>query len=208
MNNWTANATTVNRLATNLTSGCNSLFMAFTRMLYCSMEQEHQVVSICMDNCSGTLEMMVGNGTNGSASDLLSYPNGIFVDIELNLYVADSGNNRIQLFRPNETNGTTVAGNQTLEYLGLNFPTGVILDANNNLYITDRDHHRIIQSVGHRFRCIVGCSRRPSSASSPLNKPQALWFDAGGNIFVLDNDNSRLQKFLVARTSCGMFNQR
>ena len=46
----------------------------------------------------------------GSASDRLADPQGIFVDIDFNLYVADNGNNRIQLFLPGQLNATTVAG--------------------------------------------------------------------------------------------------
>ena len=39
---------------------------------------------------------------------------GIFVDINLDLYVADYYNHRIQLFRLGELNGITVAGNTSL----------------------------------------------------------------------------------------------
>ena len=42
---------------------------------------------------------------------MMSHPVGIFVTIDLDLYVADYSNNRVQLFRSGERNGTAVAGN-------------------------------------------------------------------------------------------------
>ena len=39
-----------------------------------------------------------GNGTSGSTRDLLNWPSGLFVDTDLRLYVADTGNDRVQRF--------------------------------------------------------------------------------------------------------------
>ncbi len=197
---------TTNDVVTNITNRCIGLFIGFTNTLYCSMDLQHKVVKLLLDYGSNVEEEIVaGNGTNGATSYLLSYPNGIFVDIELNLYVADSGNNRIQLFRKGDINGTTIAGNKALGTIGLNFPTGIVLDADGYLFIADCDNHRIIRSELNSFRCIVGCSRQSGSASDQLHKPQILWFDSYGNMLVLDKMNNRVQKFQLTTNSCGMF---
>ena len=52
---------------------------------------------------STTTTTVAGTGVEGSSLDMLSYPWGIYVDINLDLYVADSVNCRIQLFQLKST---------------------------------------------------------------------------------------------------------
>ena len=121
----------VNLAIINNISSCNNLFIDLANNLYCSKEQEHQVIKFSINKNLVSTEIVAGNGTNGTTPYSLNFPNGIFVDSRLNLYVADSGNDRIQLFRYGEMNATTVAGNKALgTKIGLNFPTGVVVDAN------------------------------------------------------------------------------
>jgi sugar lactone lactonase YvrE len=185
-------------------SRCIAIFIDINYTFYCSINQEHQVVKLLHTPSSCAEETIAGSGTNGSMPHLLSHPNGIFVDINLDLYVADSGNNRIQLFHPGNENGTTVAGSEDLEHNGLNYPTAVIVDTLGYLFIADWGNHRIIRSHRNGFRCIVGCSKNNDSASNQLYYPQALWFDSSGSMFVLDKNNTRIQRFLLSTDSCGM----
>jgi DNA-binding beta-propeller fold protein YncE len=134
---------------------------------------------------------------------MLSDPRGIFVDVNLNLYVADWGNHRIQLFQSGQPNGTTVAG--TLGTIMLYYPTSVVLDADGYLFIVDNDNFRIIGSGPAGFRCVAGCSGTRGSASYQLSNPQTMAFDSYGNIFVTDPANGRIQKFVLAAYSCGMY---
>lgn len=190
----------------NVTDGrCISLFVDLINTLYCCIDLQHQVRKLSLGYDPSIGEFAAGNGTNGSSSYLLDRPNGIFVDLKRNLYVADSGNNRIQLFLPGDLNGTTIAGNNVPGYGGLNFPTSIVFDADGYLYIADRDNHRIIRSEQNGFRCIVGCRKDSGSASYQLNSPQVLAFDSYGNLFVLDKNNNRVQKFPLSTNSCSMF---
>jgi len=134
---------------------------------------------------------------------MLYDPRGIFVDINFNLYVADSGNNRIQLFQSGQPNGTTVAG--TSRTILLYHPTSVVLDADGYLFIVDNGNLRIIGSGPAGFRCVAGCSGTRGSASYQLYNPQTMAFDSYGNIFVTDTENGRIQKFVLAAYSCGMY---
>ena len=115
-------------------------------------------------------------------------PHGIFVDINLDLYVADCNNNRIQLFRLGELNGITVAGSTTLNTTITlnNGPRGIVLDADNYLFIADGGNNRIVGSGPNGFRCLVGCFNSSGSASNQLNNPHTLSFDSYGNMFVTD----------------------
>ncbi|CAF0858294.1 unnamed protein product [Adineta steineri] len=144
-----------------------------------------------------------GTGSEGSALNELRYPAGIFVDANLDLYVADYVNDRIQLFQPGESNGITVAGSgskgQTIE---LYYPIGIVLDAEKYLFIVDQGNDRIIRSDLNGFRCLVGCYGE-GSQSNQLLAPSSMSFDRSGSIFVTDRENDRIQKFQYFKESCG-----
>ncbi len=200
---WALNANTSVPVM-NVSSFCAGLFVDISDTLYCSMHNNHQVVKRWMNDNATTLTTVAGTGTNGSTSDTLQYPYGIFVDINFDLYVADWGNNRIQLFPSGQLSATTIAGNTSANTtITLNGPTGVVLDADNYLYIVDNLNNRIVASGPANFRCLVGCSGTSGSASDQLNGPRALSFDSYGNMFVVDEINNRTQKFLLLTNSCG-----
>ena len=185
---------------------CSDLFVDIDDTLYCSMAQAHQVVTHALNSSSNTLTIVAGMGVAGNASHMLNEPQGIFVDTNLNLYVADSQNHRIQLFRHGETNGITVAGSgSTLATITLNYPTAVILDADRYLFIADSLNHRIVGSGPNDFRCIVGCSGVTGSTLNQLNQPWSLSLDSYGNIFVTDRMNRRIQKFSLMTNSCSKY---
>ena len=182
---------------------CWGIFVDIMDNLYCSVGDRHRVMRKSLSSNSNTTTMVAGTGCQGSSYNMLNHPHGIFVDTNLDLYVADAYNNRIQLFRPNELNAITVAGSGSLNMtITLNHPVGVILDADKYLFIVDRGNHRIVGSGPNGFRCIVGCFG-PGSASNQLIGPQGISFDSFGNIFVAEGwwsggaTNDRIQKFIL-----------
>ena len=183
---------------------CYGLFIDINDVLYCSLSSLHQVVKKSLMNNSKTLTVVAGTGCPGFTSNMLNSPYGIFVDINLNLYVADYINDRIQFFQSGQLNATTLAGNGSLNYTMLiSQPTGIALDADNNLFIMDKNHNRIVRSGPLGFQCLVGCSSVPGSAADQLNAPQLFTFDTDGNMFVTEWSNNRIQKFFILNNSCG-----
>jgi sugar lactone lactonase YvrE len=119
---------------------------------------------------TGIITTVIGSGTShGSSGDLglatsaTIYPyntlvstapvpsGGIVVDSEGDIFLADTGNNKIRMVNAAGIINT-VAGNGTAGPLGdglgalaanLNLPQSVALDANNNLYIADTQNSRI-----------------------------------------------------------------
>jgi hypothetical protein len=182
---------------------CYGLFVDVNDTLYCSLAALNQVVTKSLNGDSNITIIVAGNGTAGSTSNTLYYPEGIFVDINFDLYVADYKNNRIQLFHSGQLNATTVAGNKSLNpTITLYGPTGIVLDADGYLFIVDCGSNRIVGSGPNGFRCLAGCSGS-GSASNELSCPQTLSFDSYGNMFVTDWGNSRIQKFILLTNSCG-----
>lgn len=85
-------------------------------------------------------------GLYGRTPSLLREPAGLALDPMGNLYVADSVNSRVQLFKEGYTDGETIAGipgvfapNATT----LSRPIWVQLDDQLNLYVSDFNNNRI-----------------------------------------------------------------
>ena len=199
---WTVGASTPT-IALYVTTRCGGLFVDIYGNLYCSVSYAHRVVQGRTSANANTSVIVAGTGTNGSASNMLSTPYGIFVDIDLSLYVADYDNNRIQLFQSGNLSGTTVAGSGAPATIALACPTGIVLDADGYLFISDRTNSRIVGSGPNGFRCVAACTGTNGAAANQLYSPYALSFDSYGNLYVTDAANNRIQKFTLARNSCG-----
>jgi DNA-binding beta-propeller fold protein YncE len=203
---WTRNATN-STVVMNFSGDCYGLFVDINNTLYCSMRDNHRIVKVSLDEKNASEITIAGTGSQGSAANQLCQPWGIFVDTNFDLYIADAINNRIQLFRPGELSGTTVAGSFVPQNLTLNLPTDVILDADGYLYIADNEHRRVIRSGHCGFECVIGCSGKSGSAPNELNKPYSIRFDSHGNLYVADEFNHRFQNFILATNSCSKCNR-
>jgi hypothetical protein len=187
----------------NVNGACVGLFVDINDTLYCSMFNYHQVIKKWLNGNTTTSTIAAGTGVASSASDALDNPQGIFVNINFDLYVADYLNSRIQLFQSGQLNGITVAGNGSTNLtISLNGPTGIVLDADNYLFIVDQSNNRIVGSGPNGFQCLVGCSGQ-GSASNQLSGPATLSFDSSGNMYVTDAGNNRIQKFVLLTNGCG-----
>ena len=191
-----------------ISSYCRDLFVDTNSTLYCSLYDMHQVVSKSLQDPTNTLTRVAGKDCSDSASNALSYPSGIFVDFNFSLYVADSDNNRIQLFSAGQINATTVVGNEAPGTITLSYPSDIVLDADGYLFIVDQSNHRIVGSGPDGFRCVAGCSGTAGSEFNQLFYPQGMSFDSYGNIWVADRENYRVQKFVLKGDSCGKYHSR
>lgn len=204
---WELNATNSTSILI-ASSICYSIFVDINNTLYCSIESQHQLVKYFLDdnnNNNNVSVIVAGNGSPGSGSDMLSSPKGVFVSTSFKVYVADCGNNRIQLVEHGASSAITIAGNGGSAVIALRCPTAVILDADNYLFIADGHHHRIVADGPNGFQCIIGCTGIAGSASNQLNYPQSLAFDSLRNLFVVDKNNDRIQKFVFIVGSCSKY---
>ncbi|CAF3962366.1 unnamed protein product [Rotaria sordida] len=86
------------------------------------------------------------NGSSGMTSNELNQPTDVTLDSMGNIYVVDMGNNRIQFFSYDQSNGTTIAGvtaSNGNDSILLNNPYSVALDNQFNLYVADTYNHRV-----------------------------------------------------------------
>ena len=174
----------------------------------------YQNAVLRLDATTGILTLAAGNGTAGFSGDngpatsaQLNNPTGVAVDSAGNLYIADSGNNRIRKV----ANGViaTVAGNGTQDFGGdngpatnaqLNLPAGVAVDSAGNLYVADWGNNRVrkvsngvIATVaGNGFKGFVGDNGPATSAV--LDQPYSIAVDSAGNLYIADSTNHRIRK--------------
>jgi hypothetical protein len=85
-----------------------------------------------------------GDGGPATAADL-NLPTGLAFDSAGNVYIADSGNNRVRKVSPNGTI-TTVAGDGTSAVLAA--PSAVAVSPSGVLFIADTDNHRVVKLTG------------------------------------------------------------
>ncbi len=134
---------------------------------------------------------MDATGTNA----LFNTPNGIAVDINSNVYVADSGNNAIRQIAPGGVVTTLTNG-------GLfNFPEGVAVDGVGNVYVANTGANTIlgINAGGKVTTTIAGTAGLVGSAdglgsAAQFDTPVGLAVDASGNVYVADVLNNTIRK--------------
>jgi sugar lactone lactonase YvrE len=154
-----------------------------------------------------------GDGGPATAAALWS-PQGLAFDAAGNLYISDSGNNRV---RKVTTSGiiSTIAGLGTKNLSGdggqataaeVYFPIGLAVDASNNIFIADKYNNRVrmINTIGIITTFAGSGGIYPSAGGysgdngqatdAGLYEPTQVAFDASGNLFIADFKNNRVRK--------------
>jgi sugar lactone lactonase YvrE len=148
---------------TSLNKPRRLFFDESTSSLFVCDSSNHRIQKFQMNSSVG-VTVAGGNG-QGSASDHFNVPNAVWVSPKTGfIYVADTDNHRIQLWKMNATQGITIAGNGTAGNLTtmLNTPQGVALNANETfLYVSEQDNHRV-----QRFNLLCLNSLSPANQSA------------------------------------------
>ncbi|HEY3374125.1 MAG TPA: hypothetical protein VGK02_03565 [Candidatus Aquicultor sp.] len=115
------------------------------------------------------------------------FPNGLFIDRDKKIFVADSNNRRVQVFSPE---GKFL---YIIETGGL--PRGIAIDDQNRLYVVDALGHNVTvynkTSKDARSLAIFG---EQGTQFGQFLYPNGIALDKGGHrIFVTDRENNRIQ---------------
>ena len=191
--------------------------------LYIADQSNNRIRKI---NTSGIITTVVGNGTMGFGGDNgqavaaeINQPSGVVFDAAGNLYIADTGNNRI---RKVNTSGiiNTFSGNGTIGFNGdggqatateLNAPSGVSFDNIGNLYIADEGNNMIRMintsgiistAVGNGTPGFIGDGGQATDAE--LNSPTSVVIDTMGNLYITDYANNRIRMVRNAGNTTGI----
>ena len=151
-------------------------------------------------------------GDNGAPLNAeLNAPGAVALDAAGNLYIADTGNNRVRKVNFATNIITTVAGSGGTTFSGdglpaidaaLNAPRGLAFDAAGNLYIADSGNHaiRMVSAATQRMSTVAGTGALGFSGDNgpankaQLNYPLGVAVDSAGNLYIADSQNFRIRK--------------
>lgn len=183
--------------------------------LYIADTQSHSIRKV--DATTGIISTIAGSDTSGYSGDggsatgaTFNNPEGIAVDNNGDIYIADTFNNVIRKIDGSNNIITTIAGTGTQGYTGdgglataaqLFHPVGITFDQD-NIYFADR-FNSVVRKINRASGVIStvigngsagysGDGGAPSSAQ--LNGPTTLAFDSNGNLYVSDRLNHVVRK--------------
>lgn len=156
----------------------------------------------------GTGEMGFGGDGGPAINAKISFANHLVVDSKGNLFIADTGNNRIRKVSPDGII-TTIAGSGKMGFGGdggpaleaqFAYPVAIAIDGQGNLYIADFNNHRIrkistdgiITSVAGTGESEYNGDGRPA-LESQIGEPCGVAVDRNGYIYIGDQLNNRVR---------------
>jgi DNA-binding beta-propeller fold protein YncE/ABC-type molybdate transport system permease subunit len=143
-------------------------------------------------------------GHTGEGNGEFNRPEGICVDAQDRIYVADSCNHRIQIFSPDgkwlRSHGKAGSGVGQLSY-----PYDIQVDKQGRQYVCEFGNSRIqvFDANDRSLEIIGGAGGEPGQFSNPWS----MAFDAEGDLYVTDSQNHRVQKLIRRRETAGTARQ-
>lgn len=136
-------------------------------------------------------------GTDFGVGDLKS-PSDIFIDASENIYITDSGNNRIVVLNPDfslkrvlDTFEYTASDSTESTVETFSAPSSVFVDGNNNIYVADTDNNRIVE-FDENYKCIRTILKPNTDILDDdyVFSPISIVVDSSDRIYILvKNDN-------------------
>jgi DNA-binding beta-propeller fold protein YncE len=123
----------------------------------------------------------------------LSFPNGLVVQGDGSLVVADSGNSRVIVFEPNGTvRGALERGSMDA---ALGMPRGLAVNAKGTLYVVDTVNQvvRVFANDPSGLPTFSTSFGDVGELDGQFNYPNGIATDAQGRVYVVDRENGRLQ---------------
>lgn len=183
--------------------------------LYVSVNGDSNVKKV--DFSTGKVTVIAGSGEVGFSGDggqataaKLANPTGLALDGN-NLYISDSGNERIRKVNLSTGIISTIAGTGEKGFLSdeddaskaqLANPLGLTVDNSGNLYFVDRGNNmvrKITTSTG-KISTVVGNGESGYSGDGELAKnaklanPTGVAFNNAGDLYIVDRGNNRIRK--------------
>ncbi|WP_308722674.1 S-layer homology domain-containing protein [Paenibacillus polysaccharolyticus] len=166
--------------------------------VYVADSGNHRIQKLTLSTNTWSEWKKVGGG-NGSGLGEFSVPGAVAVDLNGNVYVADSGNHRIQkltLSTNTWSEWKKVGGGAGAGLGEFNTPRTVAVDGSGNIYVADTGNHRIqkLNAGSGTWSEWVKSGGGSGNGLGEFNTPYGVATDNSGNVYVADSNNHRLQK--------------
>ena len=168
----------------------------------------------------GTITTVAGTGTSGYSGDggaataaRLNEPRGVAFDRSGNVYIADSGNNRIRKVTAAGTI-STIAGTGTGGYSGnggaatsaqINDPSGLGIDSTGTIFFSEEGNDRVRKiSTSGTISLVAGTGTAgyagdgDPATGAQLNDPRGPFVDFDGDLLIADSSNNRVRRIMRA----------
>ncbi len=177
---------------------------------YIADPPNHRVFKV---TTGGVLSVVAGTGLAGFTGDgpatgnRLNFPSGVAVDSVGNVYISDTGNQRIR--RVSGGIMTTIAGNGNFGFgadnvpattTSLANPNGLAVDNAGNVYFADTNNNRIRKISGGVIATVAGngafgfTGDNVAATTTALANPFGVFVDGSLNIYIADTQNHRIRK--------------
>ena len=168
------------------------LYIDWSNALYIADHFNNRIQKYLKDATFG--ETVAGDATAipGSTSKFLDHPSHIVVDLYENIYVSDRYNTRVQLWKKDALNGSTIAGITGLTGNAsdrFQYPYGITHDpVNNVIYVADYGNDRVMSyRVGIKNGTIVAGGNGRGMNAIQLRAPMGIRFDKISNSILIAN---------------------
>ena len=170
----------------------------------------------------GIVNTIAGTGTGGFYGDggegIGSYvrqPQGVAVDTAGNVYIADTGNNRVRKVTSSTHIITTIVGSGFQGGGGddgagtsaeLSSPQSVAVDTAGNVYVADTNNYRVrmwtastgtISTIVGTGQGGLGCDGC-AGTSAQVSAPYGVAADTAGNVYIADTFNYRIRMWTAS----------
>jgi len=142
---------------------------------------------------SAPISFMNGFGQPGRGPGEFNRPEGLCIDGQDRLYVADSCNHRIQIFS-REGKFIRAYGHAGTGKGELSYPYDICVDKAGRQYVCEFGNSRIqVFDANDKSIEIIG---GPGGEPGQFSNPWGVALDSKGNLYVADSQNHRVQKFV------------
>jgi alpha-tubulin suppressor-like RCC1 family protein/sugar lactone lactonase YvrE len=131
-------------------------------------------------------------GTDGSGDGQFDCSYAVTVDANDNVYVADAGNDRIQVFDKND-NFIRKFGSRGIGEGQLGWVEDLTIDKFGNILVVDSDNNRI--QVFNKTGTYLGQIGRIGSGDGQFDYPNSIAINQAGDLYITDASNDRIQEF-------------
>ncbi len=151
------------------------------------------IMSVSLCGCfESRMKLIKEFGSEGKASNEFNGPTDIAVNSKGDIYICDTGNNRVVVYNSGYDYITTLSGGA----ISLKGPYGVCVDTADNVYVADTENNRVLKynSSGHIMLEMTSTVKlgQQKDPSNSIKRPYDVAVLGDSRIFVVDGLNRLL----------------